>query len=67
MNLEEDVVNLSRDEVSRCLSASVPVVTDPFSPVRVVCHVVVSDSDWDFGKPQTFFFLSLSPENAKRM
>ena len=36
------------------MSASGPVVADAFSPVNVVCDVVVSDPDWDFGKPQTF-------------
>ena len=44
--------------------ASFPAVTDPFSHVSVVCDVVVSDSDCDFVKPQTFVF---SPANATRV
>ena len=43
-------------EVSVCVLASVPVVTDPFSLVNGVCDVMASDSDCESVERQTFSF-----------
>ena len=60
MNMEEEVMDLSEDEseqlggVSGCVPASVPIGTGSLSQVNVFCDVVVSDSDCESVKPQTF-------------
>ena len=48
-------------DVSMCVFASLLAVMNPFSLANVVCGVVLSGSDCEFVKPQTF----LSAENAK--
>ena len=49
--------------VSVCVLASFLTGRDPFSHVKVVGDVVVSDSDCEFGEPQTL----LCPESAARV
>ena len=43
--------------VSLCVFAPVLIVIDSLSQVNAICEVVLSDTDCDIVKPQTFLFL----------